>query len=76
MALTADEPVEVSLLHTLDKAAAAPLPGVLFSLVHLDPRRDADELVAEAVEAARGADTAVVVVATTERVESEGLRPR
>ncbi|CAM5500653.1 Glycosyl hydrolase OS=Streptomyces alboniger OX=132473 GN=CP975_10745 PE=3 SV=1 [Streptomyces alboniger] len=73
VALTADEPVEVSLLHTLDKAAAAPLPGVLFSLVHLDPRRDADELVAEAVEAARGADTAVVVVATTERVESEGF---
>ncbi|WP_202516388.1 hypothetical protein [Streptomyces sp. SID161] len=34
---------------------------------HAGPRRDADELIAEAVEAARGAGTAVVVVATTDR---------
>ncbi|MEU5997110.1 glycoside hydrolase family 3 C-terminal domain-containing protein [Streptomyces sp. NPDC047197] len=71
--LTAGEPVEVSLLHPLDKEYEAPLPGVVFSFVHLEPRRDPDELIAEAVEAARGADTAVVVVATTERVESEGF---
>ncbi|MFC8507505.1 beta-glucosidase [Streptomyces sp. NPDC057131] len=71
--LTAGETVEVSLLHTLDKAFAAPLPAVMFSFVHLGPRRDPDELIAEAVEAARAADTAVVVVATTERVESEGF---
>ncbi|MFC7931792.1 beta-glucosidase family protein [Streptomyces cinereoruber] len=71
--LTAGETVEVSLLHTLDKGFAAPLPAVAFSLVHLGPRRDPDELIAEAVEAARAADTAVVVVATTERVESEGF---
>ncbi|WP_030777942.1 beta-glucosidase H [Streptomyces sp. NRRL S-920] len=76
VALTAGEPVEVSLLHRLDKKAAAPLPGVLFSLVHLGPRRADDELMSEAVEAARGADTAVVVVATTERVESEGFDRR
>ncbi|MEU6986167.1 glycoside hydrolase family 3 C-terminal domain-containing protein [Streptomyces sp. NPDC046324] len=73
VALTAGESVEVSLLHTLDKEFAAPLPAVMFSFVHLGPRRDPDELIAEAVEAARAADTAVVVVATTERVESEGF---
>ncbi|MEV0117183.1 glycoside hydrolase family 3 C-terminal domain-containing protein [Streptomyces sp. NPDC050844] len=71
--LTAGETVEVSLHHGLDKGYAPPLPGVVFSFVHLGPRRDPDELIAEAVEAARGADTAVVVVATTERVESEGF---
>ncbi|MFF1505815.1 glycoside hydrolase family 3 protein [Streptomyces sp. NPDC058326] len=73
VALTAGETVEVSLLHTLDKEFAAPLPAIMFSFVHLGPRRDPDELIAEAVEAARAADTAVVVVATTERVESEGF---
>ncbi|MFG2866762.1 beta-glucosidase [Streptomyces sp. NPDC048338] len=71
--LTAGETVEVSLLHPLDKEFAAPLAAVMFSFVHLGPRRDPDELIAEAVEAARAADTAVVVVATTERVESEGF---
>ncbi|MFF2776494.1 beta-glucosidase [Streptomyces sp. NPDC058052] len=71
--LTAGETVEVSLRHTLAKEFAAPLPAVMFSFVHLGPRRDPDELIAEAVEAARAADTAVVVVATTERVESEGF---
>ncbi|MCK8677001.1 glycoside hydrolase family 3 protein [Streptomyces lichenis] len=73
--LTAGVPVTVSLRHPLDREqqAAAPLPAVVFSLVHLGPRRDPDELIAEAVEAARAADTAVVVVATTERVESEGF---
>ncbi|MFD5771482.1 glycoside hydrolase family 3 protein [Streptomyces sp. NPDC127049] len=71
--LTAGRTVEVSLRHTLAKEFAAPLPAVMFSFVHLGPRRDPDELIAEAVEAARAADTAVVVVATTERVESEGF---
>ncbi|MFI0236268.1 beta-glucosidase [Streptomyces sp. NPDC016845] len=72
-ALTEGEPVEVSLLHPLDKSLAMPLPAVIFSLTHLEPRRDADTLIAEAVEAARDAEAAVVVVATTERVESEGF---
>ncbi|MFJ4711881.1 glycoside hydrolase family 3 protein [Streptomyces sp. NPDC088785] len=71
--LTAGRPVEVSLVHPLDRSVAMPLPAVLFSLVHLGPRRDADALIAEAVEAARDAEAAVVVVATTERVESEGF---
>ncbi|MFE5939757.1 glycoside hydrolase family 3 protein [Streptomyces sp. NPDC056470] len=73
VSLTAGDTVEVSLLHPLDKEFAAPLPAVMFSFVHLGPRRDPDELIAEAVEAARTADAAVVVVATTERVESEGF---
>lgn len=52
---------------------ALPLKAIMFSFLHLGPQRSADELIAEAVEAARAADTAVVVVATTERVESEGF---
>ncbi|MEE1753340.1 glycoside hydrolase family 3 protein [Streptomyces sp. SP18CS02] len=73
VSLTEGVPVEVSLLHPLDRRYAAPLPAVAFSLVHLGPRRDPDELIAEAVERARAADTAIVVVGTTERVESEGF---
>ncbi|MFG2720988.1 glycoside hydrolase family 3 protein [Streptomyces sp. NPDC048416] len=69
-------PVEVSLLHTVHRSADAPLTAVMFSLTHLGPRRDADELIAEAVEAARSADLAVVMVATTDRVESEGFDRR
>ncbi|MER6097380.1 glycoside hydrolase family 3 C-terminal domain-containing protein [Streptomyces sp. NPDC001728] len=71
--LTAGETVEVSLLHTLEKDPEEAMRAVMFSFVHLGPRRDPDELIAEAVEAARTAATAVVVVATTERVESEGF---
>jgi beta-glucosidase len=71
--LTEGEPVGISLLNTLDKKYAPPLPGVVFSLVHLPPQRDAEELIAEAAQSARAADAAVVVVATTERVESEGF---
>ncbi|MGC4986392.1 beta-glucosidase family protein [Streptomyces sp. DT193] len=71
--LTAGETVEVSLTHVVTAPGNAPLKAVGFSLVHREPVRDADELIAEAVEAARAADTAVVVVATTDRVESEGF---
>ncbi|MEU3371437.1 glycoside hydrolase family 3 C-terminal domain-containing protein [Streptomyces sp. NPDC006660] len=74
--LAAGEPVEVSLLHTVRRAPRAALSAVMFSLTHLGPRRDADELIAEAVEAARSAEAAVVVVATTDRVESEGFDRR
>ncbi|MEV7424479.1 glycoside hydrolase family 3 C-terminal domain-containing protein [Streptomyces sp. NPDC091212] len=65
--------VEISLLHTVHKIEDAPISAVAFSLLHLGPRHDPDELIAEAVEAARTAATAVVVVATTESVESEGF---
>ncbi|MFJ8307997.1 MULTISPECIES: glycoside hydrolase family 3 protein [unclassified Streptomyces] len=74
--LTEGVPVEVSLLHPVLRAAGAPLAAVMFSLTHLGPRRDPDELIAEAVETARSAELAVVVVATTDRVESEGFDRR
>lgn len=71
--LTAGEPVEVGLLHTVPDLPDAPIQAVGFAFVHRDPRRDPDQLIEEAVAAAAAADTAVVVVATTERVESEGF---
>ena len=70
--LTADTPVEVSLTYVVSFAENRSLKVIGFSLVHQEPQRDPDELIAEAVELARTADTAVIVVATTERVESEG----
>lgn len=73
LALTGGESVEVSLSHTPGPGNGHPLKGVSCCLVHLAPQRDPDELIAEAVEAARAADTAIVVVGTTERVESEGF---
>ncbi|WP_328746963.1 glycoside hydrolase family 3 C-terminal domain-containing protein [Streptomyces sp. NBC_00285] len=74
--LTAGEPVDVSLTYTVVLPENVPMKVVGFSLAHRDPQRDPDELIAEAVEAARNADTAVVVVATTDRVESEGFDRR
>ncbi|WP_155056135.1 beta-glucosidase [Streptomyces blattellae] len=71
--LTAGEPVEVSLTYAVVLSEDIPLKVVGFTLAHQEPQRDPDELIAEAVEAARAADTAVVVVATTDRVESEGF---
>ncbi|MFF4252167.1 beta-glucosidase [Streptomyces sp. NPDC001663] len=71
--LTAGEPVEVSLTYVFALPEEIPFKVVAFALAHQEPQRDGDELIAEAVEAARNADTAVVVVATTERVESEGF---
>lgn len=73
LTLAEGEPVDVSLAFQVPDMTALPLKAIMFSLLHLGPQRDADELIAEAVEAARAADTAVVVVATTERVESEGF---
>ncbi|MGW1956432.1 beta-glucosidase H [Streptomyces sp. NPDC001920] len=74
--LTAGEPVEVSLTYVVELPADVPMQAIIFALAHQDPYRDPDDLIAEAVEAAREADTAVVVVATTERVESEGFDRR
>lgn len=71
--LTAGTPVQVSLLHTPMKLPGAPIEMINFCFAHGDPERDPDELIAEAVAQARAADVAVVVVATTERVESEGF---
>ncbi|MEU9786079.1 glycoside hydrolase family 3 C-terminal domain-containing protein [Streptomyces phaeochromogenes] len=71
--LTAGDTYEVSLRHVVSVPEHVPMKAVAFTLTHQEPQRDPDELIAEAVEAARAADTAVVVVATTERVESEGF---
>ncbi|WP_199577617.1 glycoside hydrolase family 3 protein [Streptomyces sp. CRB46] len=71
--LTAGDPVEVGLTHVVELPEGAGMKVVTFALAHAEPRRDPDEMIAEAVRAARGADTAVVVVATTDRVESEGF---
>jgi beta-glucosidase len=43
------------------------------TLGHRPPGPDADEMIAEAVEVAAESDVAVVVVGTTEQVESEGF---
>ncbi len=71
--LTAGDTYEVSLRHVVVLPENVPMRVIGFTLAHQEPRRDSDDLIAEAVEAARAADTAVVVVATTERVESEGF---
>ncbi|NEC89380.1 glycoside hydrolase family 3 C-terminal domain-containing protein [Streptomyces sp. SID12501] len=71
--LTAATPVEVSLTYAVTFPDGAAMKSVGFSLCHQAPQRGPDELIAEAAEAARAADTAVVVVATTDRVESEGF---
>jgi beta-glucosidase len=71
--LKVGEPVDISLLCVVPKLDDAPFQVVAFSLLHREPQRDADELIAEAVEAARDADVAIVVVATTASVESEGF---
>lgn len=71
--LEAARPVEVSLLHRAPKVSYGPIRGVTFGLSHRDPERDDDQLIEDAVAAASAADTAIVVVATTERVESEGF---
>jgi beta-glucosidase len=71
--LAVGEPVDVSLSHVVTLPGGIPLKVIGFALAHQGPQRDPDELIAEAVEAARAADTAIVVVATTDRVESEGF---
>jgi beta-glucosidase len=67
-------PVDLTLRHTLPDTEAFPGFGLVsFSLGHGEPVGTADELIQEAVTAAASADVAVVVVATTEEVESEGV---
>ncbi|MFE2029385.1 glycoside hydrolase family 3 protein [Streptomyces hygroscopicus] len=74
--LTAGVPVEVGLSCAVARPEEALLDAVCFSLMHRAPERDAEELLQEAVAVASAADAAVVVVATTERVESEGFDRR
>ncbi|WP_194918753.1 beta-glucosidase family protein [Catenulispora rubra] len=49
------------------------LPVAMFGLNHAAPGPSEDELFAAAVAAARAADVAIVVVGTTDEVESEGF---
>ncbi|MGH3489892.1 MAG: glycoside hydrolase family 3 C-terminal domain-containing protein, partial [Actinopolymorphaceae bacterium] len=66
-------PVRLSLTHTVTHAEEMPLAFIVFRLGHAEPTRGADVLIDEAVSAAAGAYAAIVVVATTEEVESEGF---
>ena len=55
------------------REAGGPLAGALSVTLGIAPEKtDADELIARAVEAARQAEVAVVVVGTNSKVESEG----
>jgi beta-glucosidase len=71
--LTAGQPVEVTFTYIVPKPVNVPIRAIVCSLVHGEPERDSEELIEEAVADAAAADAAVVVVATTERVESEGF---
>ncbi|WP_326556266.1 beta-glucosidase family protein [Micromonospora sp. NBC_01796] len=64
------EPVEVTLTLQVVEGMAG---FVQFALGHAEPTADADELLDAAARAAAEADVAVVVVGTTEQVESEGF---
>jgi len=64
----------VRLSYTMPLASAfAGFGMVSFALGHGEPTASADELIEEAVADARAAEVAIVVVGTTEEVESEGV---
>ncbi|GAA2011540.1 glycoside hydrolase family 3 C-terminal domain-containing protein [Nocardiopsis rhodophaea] len=71
--LTAGHPVDVAVTVHGPFRAMADAMFVGFVLTHVEPRPADDELIEEAVRAAADADVAIVVVATTEDVESEGF---
>ncbi|WP_243639018.1 beta-glucosidase [Streptacidiphilus pinicola] len=67
-------PVSLALRHVLPEGGGfAGFGLVSFTLGHGEPAGTADELLEEAVSVAAAADVAVVVVGTTEEVESEGV---
>jgi beta-glucosidase len=69
--LTAGEPVDVELTQEVVNEALAAMVWV--TLGHAPPGPEPDELLATAVAEAAAADVAIVVVGTTEEVESEGF---
>ncbi|WP_160050627.1 glycoside hydrolase family 3 protein [Nocardiopsis sp. FR4] len=71
--LAAGEPVRVSVTKAHQDLGMGDFAFIGFTLTHREPMAGADALIEEAVSAAREADVAVVVVATTEDVESEGF---
>ncbi|MCD0446069.1 glycoside hydrolase family 3 C-terminal domain-containing protein [Glycomyces sp. A-F 0318] len=74
--LEAGQEVPVRLVYTPFEFPPGFPPSVLGGLMHAEPRPDEDRLLAEAVEAARNAEIAVVVVSTTALTESEGFDRR
>ncbi|MFG1806739.1 glycoside hydrolase family 3 C-terminal domain-containing protein [Streptomyces sp. NPDC049040] len=60
-------------LHLVATRALAPGQGLAVALAADPPRPEEDEAIAEAVACASGADAAVVVVGTTDEIESEGF---
>ncbi|WP_035748825.1 glycoside hydrolase family 3 protein [Glycomyces sp. NRRL B-16210] len=70
--LEAGQTVTVRLEYTPDAFPPGFPPSVLFGLMHAEPRPDEERLITQAVEAARDAEVAVVVVSTTALTESEG----
>jgi beta-glucosidase len=72
--LEAGEAVEIALVHEVaSRTGDAGGVGVSFQLNLRPPHRTDDEEIERAVALARAADVAVVVVGTTEEVESEGF---
>ncbi|WP_245651470.1 beta-glucosidase family protein [Streptosporangium amethystogenes] len=71
--LRAGEPVDVRLEHKVPRSDLLSFPFVGATLGHREPSPGSDELIEEAVRVASAADVAVVVVATTKEVESEGF---
>lgn len=69
--LTAGEPVEVSLRQQVQLPEGFAV--VSLTLGHGEPVAGPDELLAEAERVAAAAEVAIVVVGTTEQVESEGF---
>jgi beta-glucosidase len=67
--LAAGDTLELTLRHTL----MAGVPFTTFGLGYQPPQPSADVEIAAAVEAARQADVAIVMVGTTDEVESEGF---
>jgi beta-glucosidase len=71
--LGAGESVEIVLVHELSAEASLAGVGVVFQLNLEPPHGTDDEEIERAVALASAADVAVVVVGTTEEVESEGF---
>ncbi|ARF55184.1 glycoside hydrolase family 3 protein [Streptomyces gilvosporeus] len=71
--LTAHEPTEVTLRYVPRSTSLGETAALNFTLGHREPQRDPDAELDEAVRVAAEADVAIVVVATTNEVESEGF---
>ncbi|WP_437587549.1 beta-glucosidase [Sorangium sp. So ce1000] len=69
LSLAAEQEVDLALTHTVPSGTLA----VAFSLGVEVPALSDDEELARAVELARSSDVAIVVVGTTEAIESEGF---